>query len=187
MPMPASMASRGECMRDALAPERRSCPRRGGRCPVSTFDSVDLPAPFSPSSAWTSPARDLEVDGVVGDDTAGEPLRDPAHRDRRGRSCRRSRRTTVMRGRRVAGVSRLRGRRRRPATNQSIGHQVAERHRLALGDPHRAGLVGDRAGELSNVPSTICLALGVDQVLGLLGRPELPNGARSTKPSSMSP
>ena len=42
------------------------------------FISVDLPAPFSPSSAWTSPLAELEVDVVVRDD-AGEHLRDPAH------------------------------------------------------------------------------------------------------------
>ena len=42
------------------------------------FISVDLPAPFSPSSAWTSPLAELEVDGVVRDD-ARERLGDAAH------------------------------------------------------------------------------------------------------------
>ena len=42
------------------------------------FESVVLPAPFSPRSACTSPAARLEVDAVVRDD-AREPLRDPAH------------------------------------------------------------------------------------------------------------
>ena len=42
------------------------------------FISVDLPAPFSPSSACTSPRADVEVDVVVGDD-ARELLADPAH------------------------------------------------------------------------------------------------------------
>ena len=41
------------------------------------FISVDLPAPFSPSSAWTSPLAEIEVDVVVGEH-AREPLRDPA-------------------------------------------------------------------------------------------------------------
>ena len=41
------------------------------------FISVDLPAPFSPSSACTSPAPQIEVDAVVRDDP-GEALRDPA-------------------------------------------------------------------------------------------------------------
>ena len=46
------------------------------------FESVLLPAPFSPSSACTSPSRGLEVDAVVRDD-AREPLGDPAQRDGR--------------------------------------------------------------------------------------------------------
>ncbi len=28
--------------------------------------SVDLPAPFSPTMAWTSPRLQIEIDGVVG-------------------------------------------------------------------------------------------------------------------------
>jgi hypothetical protein len=32
-------------------------PASGRIVPVATFISVDLPAPFSPSSAWTSPGR----------------------------------------------------------------------------------------------------------------------------------
>ena len=49
------------------------------------FISVDLPAPFSPSSAWTSPTAQVEVDVVVGDH-AREPLDDASHLDReRGR------------------------------------------------------------------------------------------------------
>ena len=43
--------------------------------------SVDLPAPFSPSSACTSPSPQVEVDRVVGDERA-EPLRDPAELER---------------------------------------------------------------------------------------------------------
>ena len=42
------------------------------------FESVLLPAPFSPSSACTSPDGRLEVDAVVRDD-AREALGDPAH------------------------------------------------------------------------------------------------------------
>ena len=41
------------------------------------FISVDLPAPFWPSSAWHFAPRQLEVDVVVGDD-ARELLHDPA-------------------------------------------------------------------------------------------------------------
>ena len=47
------------------------------------FISVDLPAPFSPSSACTSPLPQVEVDVVVRDD-AGEPLRDAPHLEDRG-------------------------------------------------------------------------------------------------------
>ena len=34
-------------------------PRVGARWPARIFISVDLPAPFSPMIAWTSPARTL--------------------------------------------------------------------------------------------------------------------------------
>ena len=37
---------------------------------------VDLPAPFSPSSAWISPGLHDEIDALVRDD-AGEALGDP--------------------------------------------------------------------------------------------------------------
>ena len=48
------------------------------------FERVVLPAPFSPSSACTSPAPASNVDVVVRDD-AGEPLGDPGHADGRRR------------------------------------------------------------------------------------------------------
>src|SRR3954470_5453970 len=35
-------------------------PASRGNTPVITLISVDLPAPFSPSSAWTSPARSVK-------------------------------------------------------------------------------------------------------------------------------
>ena len=58
----------------------------GSYRPKRTFMSVDLPAPFSPSKAWTSPLFDGEVHVLVGDD-AGEPLGDAPqldlHRQRR--------------------------------------------------------------------------------------------------------
>ena len=46
--------------------------------------SVDFPAPFSPSRAWTSPARRSKLDVVVGDD-AREALRDSLQLEDRGR------------------------------------------------------------------------------------------------------
>ena len=53
--------------------------RPAGRSPARIFISVDLPAPFSPTSAWTSPAADRTrvVEGV----DAGERLADPVHLD----------------------------------------------------------------------------------------------------------
>src|SRR5262245_44439591 len=39
------------------APSSSIVPRSAGHTPVSTLISVDLPAPFCPMSAWTSPAR----------------------------------------------------------------------------------------------------------------------------------
>src|SRR5262245_60765712 len=54
--MPSAIASRGE-------PIFASCPRTvirppsAGYMPYSTRIRVDLPAPFSPISAWTSPGR----------------------------------------------------------------------------------------------------------------------------------
>ena len=44
----------GEAHRRAV--DRGSCPRRARCTPERMFISVDLPAPFSPSSAWISPA-----------------------------------------------------------------------------------------------------------------------------------
>src|SRR5690349_21633188 len=54
--MPAAIASRGE--RKSIArPFTRTTPSSGRYSPASTFMSVLLPAPFSPSSAWISPGR----------------------------------------------------------------------------------------------------------------------------------
>ena len=40
-----------------VPPSRRISPASGAWMPVSTLMSVDLPAPFSPRSAWISPER----------------------------------------------------------------------------------------------------------------------------------
>ena len=57
MPMPRSAAPLRvvDAHRSSVAP--RSCRRRAATSPISTFISVDLPAPFSPSTPWISPAR----------------------------------------------------------------------------------------------------------------------------------
>ena len=56
MPTPALMASAGECSATS-APLISMVPESCGCTPYRIFISVDLPAPFSPSSACTSPAR----------------------------------------------------------------------------------------------------------------------------------
>ena len=56
MPIPNSRASCGEWM-SAWVPRTRIVPASGSTWPNITFISVVLPAPFSPSSTWISPAR----------------------------------------------------------------------------------------------------------------------------------
>ncbi len=53
--MPARMAARVEPRGTAL-PSRSTSPASGATNPESTFMSVDLPAPFSPSRPWMAPA-----------------------------------------------------------------------------------------------------------------------------------
>src|SRR5690349_8891433 len=54
--MPAAIASRGE-RKSVARPSTRTTPSSGRYSPARTFMSVLLPAPFSPRSAWISPAR----------------------------------------------------------------------------------------------------------------------------------
>ena len=54
--MPAAMASRG-LAKCRSAPSTRIVPRSGRQTPPRMRISVDLPAPFSPTTAWISPAR----------------------------------------------------------------------------------------------------------------------------------
>src|SRR3954467_830369 len=57
MPAPsAALAERGA----TSSPPILTMPASRGNTPVITLISVDLPAPFSPSSAWTSPARSVK-------------------------------------------------------------------------------------------------------------------------------
>src|SRR5580704_4246902 len=55
MPMRQAVASRGPDSTTA-SPLTKICPASGAYRPAATFISDDLPAPFSPNSAWTSPA-----------------------------------------------------------------------------------------------------------------------------------
>src|SRR5690606_15199008 len=54
--IPSAAASTGEEMVTG-SPSMRIVPESGVWTPASTFISVDLPAPFSPMRAWTSPRR----------------------------------------------------------------------------------------------------------------------------------
>jgi hypothetical protein len=49
------MASRGERWLTG-SPSTRISPASGATAPAMILPSVDLPAPFSPTSAWISPA-----------------------------------------------------------------------------------------------------------------------------------
>src|SRR5215207_3242517 len=53
---PSAFATRGELLATVL-PSIRSSPPSGSTAPVMILMRVDLPAPFSPMSACTSPAR----------------------------------------------------------------------------------------------------------------------------------
>ena len=56
MPIPWEMATVGE-VSDSFSPFTQISPLVGCSRPKSIFMSVDLPAPFSPISAWISPLR----------------------------------------------------------------------------------------------------------------------------------
>ena len=76
MPMPRAAAACGSAMRRGT-PSSTTRPSSGWTRPIRTFISVDLPAPFSPSTPCTSPAREREVDAVARHDRAvalGDPL-----------------------------------------------------------------------------------------------------------------
>src|SRR5690349_16588833 len=60
MPTPRSSALRGESMLAGF-PSMRISPESAGCAPARIFISVDFPAPFSPTSACTSPARKSSV------------------------------------------------------------------------------------------------------------------------------
>src|SRR4051812_42741232 len=53
--MPSERAT-GGVIRGTVRPETTSAPVSGCSAPVMILIRVDLPAPFSPTSAWTSPA-----------------------------------------------------------------------------------------------------------------------------------
>ena len=54
--MPQPRAARGD-LKETSIPRTASRPASGVRTPAMIFPTVDLPAPFSPTMAWTAPAR----------------------------------------------------------------------------------------------------------------------------------
>ena len=75
MAMPARSASRTRGEARPASPSIRISPSSAGCTPERIFISVDLPAPFSPISAWTLAGAEVEVDAVERRH-AGEPLAD---------------------------------------------------------------------------------------------------------------
>ena len=63
----------------SASPPSATDPRRGSSAPVRTRSRVDLPAPFGPTSAIRSPARERQVD------VAQDRSRPEGHRDARRR------------------------------------------------------------------------------------------------------
>jgi len=68
MAMPWWWASSG-VLKLTSRPSSSMCPELSVTTPASTLDSVDLPAPFSPSKACTSPRRRLKSTSSI----AGTP------------------------------------------------------------------------------------------------------------------
>ena len=77
MPMPRRAASAGPCIATG-APSMRISPASARWMPARIFISVDLPAPFSPTSADDLAGRHVEVHAIERDD-AGKPLGDRRH------------------------------------------------------------------------------------------------------------
>ncbi len=102
------------------------------------FISVDLPAPFSPSSAWTSPSRRSKLDVVVRDD-AREALRDVAHLEDGGPRRASAQDSYVPRPRPCRGRARAAStveRRQSRTSTAVLRSDAARRERIgARGDP----------------------------------------------------
>src|SRR6188474_1992968 len=56
MPRPSARLSAGETRRRSVSPTT-TVPASGARKPLAIPSNVDFPDPFSPTSAWISPAR----------------------------------------------------------------------------------------------------------------------------------
>ena len=82
MPMPTSIASVGD-LNTRGSPATRISPSSGFCTPYRIFISVDLPAPFSPTRAWTVPGRIVSSTSWLAM-TPGKRLPMPGQDDLRG-------------------------------------------------------------------------------------------------------
>src|SRR5215210_5712610 len=134
--MPASSASRGEC-NSSGSPFRKISPSSGRYSPVRMLDSVVLPAPFSPSSACTSPGAASKSTWSLAT-TAGKRLVTPR---------------SAIAGREGGAEAPPSGLSALGATDDALDEpvhrvQVLDRHALAFRDAQLALLVVKRACEL---------------------------------------
>ena len=129
-------------------------PASGAWTPARILTSVLLPAPFSPTSAWTSPGAQLERDVVQGLRRV-EALRDAAQGDGRRRACRRPRRPDRRRrGRRRSSSRCVRPRRAdRPARGRRMPRD--RRRHLVHGDPRRRRSSTMAGGAASSVTTAV--------------------------------
>ena len=135
--MPSAIASCGRGEADRSRPARRSRRPVRGMTPVRSLIRVDLPAPFSPTMAWISPAPEGEVCAA-----SARACRDSASRARAARGS-------------AAGMSARRAARRacdvlERQASAAIGAalRVAER-RVTEQSPGRRGRRGLRSGVIS--------------------------------------
>src|ERR687894_2537373 len=176
--MPAARAAAGPS-RCTGCPSSSTRPVSGPCTPASTFTSVDLPAPFSPTRAWASPARssscaprraatapkDLLTSsrartaapgvGVRGVCSTSTPFRETIHAvcgpDHRqsGRSCQRSRHARVLVG--ASGARRIVDTIQRAADDRG-SHTGRDRGgALTASIRDVAGRAGVSVGTVSNV------------------------------------
>src|SRR5215212_11892289 len=133
--MPASSASRGEC-NSSGSPCKRISPSSGRYSPVRMLDSVVLPAPFSPRSAWTSPRAASKSTWSLAT-TAGKRLVTPRN---------------SIAGREGGAEAPPSGLSALGATDDALDEpvhrvQVLDSHALALGDAELPLLVVERSRE----------------------------------------
>ena len=103
---------RGE--RDRAAPSSSMRPSSGATTPAMILISVDLPAPFSPSTAWMRPASTVEI-GILQRAHAAVALGDALHAEEQAHAPRPRRHSRLPASPRTQGVAAPSARRSRPA------------------------------------------------------------------------